>query len=206
VHLCPSGRIPKLWRTTGDITEHSTSNFSTWFAFTWRIERILIVSPGDKGGGELDHLPSNPRYCVYSSQSSRRQREFNTTCQCRCANCVSPNCTAYETQLFTHLFISFSAVPQGRQKWSGYFMWFCSVFCKVQWQMESCGSAVGIATGYGLDDRGSGFRVLVGTRFYSPPHHPYRFWGPSSLLSNDYGGPFSGDNAAVAWSWQLTSD
>jgi hypothetical protein len=46
-------------------------------------------------------------------------------------------------------------------------------------------SAVGIATGYGLDDRGGGVRILVGSRIFSSPR-PDRIWGPPSLLSNGY--------------------
>jgi hypothetical protein len=45
-------------------------------------------------------------------------------------------------------------------------------------------SVVGIATGYGLDDRGVGVRVSIGSRIFSSPRRPDRFWGPSSLLSN----------------------
>jgi hypothetical protein len=47
-------------------------------------------------------------------------------------------------------------------------------------------SAVGIATGYGLDDRGVGVRVPVGSRIFSSSCGPDRFWGPPSLLSNGY--------------------
>jgi hypothetical protein len=45
---------------------------------------------------------------------------------------------------------------------------------------ESRGSAVGIATGYGLDDRGVGVRVPVGSRIFSSPRRPDRLWGPLS--------------------------
>jgi hypothetical protein len=44
-------------------------------------------------------------------------------------------------------------------------------------------SVVGIATGYGLDDRGVGVRVLVGSRIFSSPRRP-------DLLSNGYRGLF----------------
>jgi hypothetical protein len=47
-------------------------------------------------------------------------------------------------------------------------------------------SVVGIANGYGLDDRGVGVRVPVGSRIFSSPHRPERLWGPPSLLSNGY--------------------
>jgi hypothetical protein len=46
---------------------------------------------------------------------------------------------------------------------------------------------VGIASGYGLDDRGVGVRVPVGSRFFSSPLRPDRLWGPPHLLSNGTG-------------------
>jgi hypothetical protein len=45
-------------------------------------------------------------------------------------------------------------------------------------------SAVGIATSYGLDDRGVGVRVPVVSRIFSSPDRPDRIWGPPNLLSN----------------------
>jgi hypothetical protein len=51
-------------------------------------------------------------------------------------------------------------------------------------------SAVGIATDYGLDDRGVGFRVPVRAKNFTFPYRPDRLWGPSSLLSNGYRGLF----------------
>jgi hypothetical protein len=47
-------------------------------------------------------------------------------------------------------------------------------------------SAVGIATGYGLDDRGFGVRVPVGSRIFSSPCRPDRLWALGSPLSNAY--------------------
>jgi hypothetical protein len=55
----------------------------------------------------------------------------------------------------------------------------------------SRGSAVGIATGYGLDDRGVGVRVPVGSRIFSSPSRPDGLWGPPNLLSNWYRGSLS---------------
>jgi hypothetical protein len=49
-------------------------------------------------------------------------------------------------------------------------------------------SAVGIATGYGLEDRGVGIRVPVGSRIFFPPNRPDRLWGSPSLVSNGYCG------------------
>jgi hypothetical protein len=43
----------------------------------------------------------------------------------------------------------------------------------------SRGNAVGIATGYGLDDRGIGVRVLVGSRTFFFPQRPNRLWRPT---------------------------
>jgi hypothetical protein len=66
-------------------------------------------------------------------------------------------------------------------------------------------SAVGIATGYGLDDGGVGVLVPIGSSIFSSPRRSDRFWGPPSLLSNGYRGSFPGGKAAGAWSWPLTS-
>jgi hypothetical protein len=52
-------------------------------------------------------------------------------------------------------------------------------------------SSVSIATDYGLDSRGIGDRVPLGALFFSSPRHPDRLLGPSSLLSNLYGGAVS---------------
>jgi hypothetical protein len=42
-------------------------------------------------------------------------------------------------------------------------------------------SVVGIATGYGLDDRGVAVRVLVGSKIFSSPRRPDQFCGPPGL-------------------------
>jgi hypothetical protein len=51
-------------------------------------------------------------------------------------------------------------------------------------------SVVRIATGYGLDNGGIAVRVPVGSRIFSSPRRPDRFWGPTNLLSNGYRGLF----------------
>jgi hypothetical protein len=48
-------------------------------------------------------------------------------------------------------------------------------------------SHFGIAqSGYGLDDRGVGVRVPVGSRIFTSRSRPDRLWSPHSLLSNGY--------------------
>jgi hypothetical protein len=51
-------------------------------------------------------------------------------------------------------------------------------------QYKSRDSAVGIATGYGLDDQEVGVRVLLEARIFTSPFLPDRLWGPPSLLSS----------------------
>jgi hypothetical protein len=52
--------------------------------------------------------------------------------------------------------------------------------------ISSRDSAVGIATGCGLDDGGVGVRVPVGSGIFSSQRSPDRLWGPPSILPNVY--------------------
>jgi hypothetical protein len=54
--------------------------------------------------------------------------------------------------------------------------------------LRSRGSVVGIATGYGLKDRGVGVQVPVGSRIFSSPRLSDRLWDPPNLLFNGYRG------------------
>jgi hypothetical protein len=69
-------------------------------------------------------------------------------------------------------------------------------------QDKSRDSSVGIATGYGLDDRSSmvPFPGEGGWEFFSSQPRPKQLWGPLRLLSSGYrgGGSFPGGKAAEA--------
>jgi hypothetical protein len=67
-------------------------------------------------------------------------------------------------------------------------------------------NTVGIATGYGMEDRGVGVRVTVGSRIFSSRRRPDRIWGLASLLSNGYWEFLPRGNVAGAWSWPFTSN
>jgi hypothetical protein len=73
-------------------------------------------------------------------------------------------------------------------------------------RLMSRDSAVGIATGYGLDDWEVRVRVPVGSRIFTSSCCPDRLCGPPNLLHNGYRGLFPGGKAAGAWSWPLTSN
>jgi hypothetical protein len=53
-------------------------------------------------------------------------------------------------------------------------------------ERRSRDSSVGIATGYGLDDRGVGVRVPVVSRIFYSPRCPDWLLGQPNLLSNGY--------------------
>jgi hypothetical protein len=64
--------------------------------------------------------------------------------------------------------------------------------------IENLDSVVRIATGYGLDDRGIGVQVPVGSRIFSSLRFPDRLWVPPNFLANGYQGFFPGAKAAGA--------
>jgi hypothetical protein len=56
----------------------------------------------------------------------------------------------------------------------------------------SRGSAVGIATGYILDDRWVTVRVLIGSRMFTAASHQDLYWDPLTFLHNEKRGLFTG--------------
>jgi hypothetical protein len=54
------------------------------------------------------------------------------------------------------------------------------------------GDIISITTGYGLDDRRVGVRVLVGSIVFTSSYRPNRLWSPPSFLLNGHGAPSSG--------------
>jgi hypothetical protein len=71
------------------------------------------------------------------------------------------------------------------------------------YSLGSGDSSVGIATGYGLDDRGVGVRVAVRSRIFSSPRRPDRLWDPPKLLPNGHRGPIP--QGLSGWGVKLTT-
>jgi hypothetical protein len=69
--------------------------------------------------------------------------------------------------------------------------WLFNIFNTFQNLTKSRGSIFGIATGYGLDDRGVRVRVPVRSRIFSSPRRPDRLCRQPNLLSNGYRELFS---------------
>jgi hypothetical protein len=71
---------------------------------------------------------------------------------------------------------------------------------RISYEYKSRNSSVGIALGYGLDDRGSGVR-------FPAIHHRVQNGSGAHPASYPVGtrGSFSAGKAAGAWSWPLTS-
>jgi hypothetical protein len=95
---------------------------------------------------------------------------------------------AYRKQLA----FSMTLWPMAKLKQKGQNMDYniCATFYIVLNHCRSLDSVVGIATVYGLDDRGVGVRVPVGSRIFSSPRRPDRPWGLPNFLSNGYWGLF----------------
>jgi hypothetical protein len=69
--------------------------------------------------------------------------------------------------------------------------------------VRSRDSAVGIATAYGLDDRGVGVRIPVRSRNFCSLRRQDRLWGSHSPHPMDTEGSVAWGKEAGAWSWPL---
>jgi hypothetical protein len=106
-----------------------------------------------------------------------------TAWMCLLSRCLTMNVSSGSTIQAIKLNVTVNCCADGQYiLWSHDYKNFINTY-------RGCGdSVVGIATGYGLDDRGIGVRVPVGSRIFSFPQRPDRLWGPPSLLSNGYRG------------------
>jgi hypothetical protein len=73
------------------------------------------------------------------------------------------------------------------------------------WDNFSRDRAVGMATGYGLDDGGVGVRVPVGSRIFFMSSRPVPGAHRASCPVGT-GGSFPRGKAVGAWSWPFTSN
>jgi hypothetical protein len=71
----------------------------------------------------------------------------------------------------------------------------------IEYLIKSRDSSVGLATGHGLDGRGS---IPGAVRRFFSSQRPDRLWDPPSLPSNGYRSCFPRGKAAGVWSWPLT--
>jgi hypothetical protein len=95
------------------------------------------------------------------------------------------------------------SVSKGLWPWFWLLTLIVTVHCSSSHDTKSRDSSVGIALGYGLDDR---VRYLAGARnFFSSPPRQERLWGPPSLYPMGTRGCFLGGKADGLWSWPLTS-
>jgi hypothetical protein len=111
----------------------------------------------------------------------------NVVCMCSYLTCYGrPRCTqllcrrtAQNSSCVLHKCLSYSTKSQSLLKPIEQFR------TSLRWRSSRDG-VVGIATGYGLYDRGVGVRVPVGSNIFSSPCRPDRLWAPTNLLSHGY--------------------
>jgi hypothetical protein len=94
------------------------------------------------------------------------------------ASDLDSNAGAQSSRDFRLLLQTYSGVLSHDNFWLEYSTPLVNVFVNL--------AGVGIDTGYGLDDRGAGVRVTIGSRIFSSPRCSDRLWGPPSLLSNGH--------------------
>jgi magnesium-transporting ATPase (P-type) len=107
------------------------------------------------------------------------------------------NCSTVATFLFQQttyyylllLLLLLLSLQVNKQEWNSIII-IIIIIITIIVVIMSRDSVVGITTGYGLDDRGFGVRVLVGSRIFSSPRRPDRLFGSLNLLPNGYWGLF----------------
>jgi hypothetical protein len=110
--------------------------------------------------------------------------------QCSAVQCGAVQCSAVQCST-NRMFIFGFCMPAPRTQFG---LFLCSIppqrltgYIAAVAAATSTGSrdsSVSIVTGYGLEDRGVGVRVPIGSRISSSPC-PDRFWDPPSLLTNE---------------------
>jgi hypothetical protein len=98
---------------------------------------------------------------------------ITSTCKAITISCLSLRITCDEV------------LPNSFRKFS---MNLFSYYENIQHGRGSRVSAVGIATGCGLDDREVEVQVPVGSRIFTTPYRPDQLWGPPNLLYSGYWG------------------
>jgi hypothetical protein len=120
-------------------------------------------------------------------QRKDRKNEHNKKCKCYIYS-NSPFCSILKTWGYIWPIYLYPADTRNYPSASLPAVLCSSTFLICLSLHLSWDSSVGIATGYGLDGREVGVRVLVRSKMFSSPRHPDQFWGPPSLLFNGYRG------------------
>jgi hypothetical protein len=89
---------------------------------------------------------------------------------------IDPSVGKYILSIVSQRFILSPIIYQNRDISEAflYIVTYCVQRCR--------GRSVGIATGYGIADRGVGVRVPAESRIFCSPWRPGRFWNPHSLF------------------------
>jgi hypothetical protein len=85
----------------------------------------------------------------------------------------------------------FQTNSRNRRHYIRYLVEQTEIFLRTVAYSRSRDSAVGIVTGYGMDDRRVRVRVLVRSRIFSSSRRPDLLRGPHNLISNGYRGALS---------------
>jgi hypothetical protein len=130
---------------------------------------------------------SSSPYIVSSLDHHNAEHHIFTACVCCWHSWHSCISSRRPSEMLAQVFLRSKSSWQSYIYRMIYFLYIIRrpVFCFLS---EKQDSSVGIATGYGLEDRGVGVRVPVVSRIFCAPLRPDRFWSPPNLLSNVYRG------------------